>query len=147
MAEIIWRASFPGPCKEKGPGNMQLKLNYTSSTVIAPASQTSIQLSQPKHSSAFTGTDLSSCISNTSTGQTSTHSSQPSHFSSSTVGIKAILKASFHNKIKSRYQNRPYFRYRAKSIYQLINGVKHSCIFFYAIKKDHFLQIIQRVSI
>jgi hypothetical protein len=29
----------------------------------------------------------------------------------------------------------------------LINGVKHSCIFFYAITKDHFLQIIQRVSI
>ncbi len=141
MAEIIWRASFPGPCEQKGPGNMEFSLDYISSTVIAPASQTSIQLSQPKHSSAFTGTDLSSCISNTSTGQTSTHSSQPSHFSSSTVGIKAILKASFHYKIKSRYKNRPYFRYRAKCIYQLMNGVKHSCVFFYAMTRIIFCKI------
>jgi len=134
----MWQASFPGPCEERGPGNMHLKLDYISSTVIAPGSQTSIQLSQPRHSSAFTGTDLSSSISNTSTGQTSTHSSQPSHFSASTVGIKAILKASFHNKIKSWYQNKPYFRYRGKSIYQLINGVKSSCIFFMRLKESFF---------
>jgi len=126
----MWWASFPGPCEERGPGNMHLKLDYISSTVIAPVSQTSTQLSQPRHSSAFTGTALSSSISNTSVGQTSTHSSQPSHLSASTSTTKAILKASFHNKIKSRYQNRPYLHYRAKSIYQLINGVKPSCIFF-----------------
>jgi hypothetical protein len=134
----MWWASFPGPCEAKGPGNMHLKLDYISSTVIAPVSQTSIQLSQPRHSSALTGTALSSSISNTSTGQTSTHSSQPSHFSPSTVTTKAILKASFHNKIKSRYQNRSYFRYRAKSIYQLINGVKSSCIFFMRLQGSFF---------
>jgi len=81
---------FPGSCRGNKPGNMPLKANYISSTVIAPGSHTSIQLSQPRHSSALTGTDLPSWISKTSTGQTSTHSSQPSHFSSSTVGIKAI---------------------------------------------------------
>jgi hypothetical protein len=50
---------------------------YISSTVMAPGSHTSMQLSHPRHSSALTGTDFPSWISNTSTGQTSTHASHP----------------------------------------------------------------------
>eukprot|EP00831_Metopus_contortus_P013025 TRINITY_DN15254_c0_g1_i4.p2 TRINITY_DN15254_c0_g1~~TRINITY_DN15254_c0_g1_i4.p2 ORF type:complete len:143 (-),score=3.16 TRINITY_DN15254_c0_g1_i4:156-584(-) len=90
--------------------------NQSSSTVMAPSSHTSTQLSQPMHSSALTGTDFSFCISNTSTGHTSTHSSQPTHFASSTIGLKAIfqslhkkqfnVKSIINNTIKSAYYNR-----------------------------------------
>lgn len=51
---------------------------------LPPSSQTSMQLSHPRHSSALTGTDFSSWSSKTSTGQTSTHSPQPTHFSALT---------------------------------------------------------------
>lgn len=59
--------------------------NQTSFTVIAPVGHTSTQLSQPKHSSILTGSDLPSLISKTLAGQVSTHSPLPSHFSLSTV--------------------------------------------------------------
>ncbi len=56
----------------------------TSVIVIASCSQASTQLSHPMHSSSLTGTDFSSCISKTSTGQILIHSSHPVHFSLST---------------------------------------------------------------
>jgi hypothetical protein len=58
---------------------------YTSFTVMAPVGQTSTQLSHPRHSSMFTGSDFPSFISNTLAGQVSTHSPLPSHLSLSTV--------------------------------------------------------------
>ena len=79
-------------------GDRERQKSYTSSTVIASSSHVSTQLSHPRHSSILTGLDLSSTISNTSTGQTSTHSSQPTHFPSSTVTVKDMLKVSFHKK-------------------------------------------------
>jgi hypothetical protein len=121
----------PGSFSGKEPGDILLKADYISSTVTAPGSQTSTQLSQPKHSSALTGTETSSSISNTSTGQTSTHSSQPSHFSGSTVTTKLIGRASFRKKELSQIGKIDGFaKYRAKPIYQLIQVVKLSYIFF-----------------
>ena len=59
--------------------------NHTSFTVMAAVGHTSTQLSQPRHSSILTGSDLPSLISNTLAGQVSTHSPFPSHLSLSTV--------------------------------------------------------------
>src|SRR4030042_1502294 len=58
--------------------------------VMAPEGQTSMQLSQPRHSSSLTGTALSSCISKVPVGQTLTHSSSPVHLSASTSTRQAI---------------------------------------------------------
>jgi hypothetical protein len=58
---------------------------YTSFTVMAPVGHTSTQLSHPRHSSMFNGSDFPSFISNTLAGQVSTHSPLPSHLSLSTV--------------------------------------------------------------
>jgi len=95
--EELMMRGFPWPLADFGQGSFRNRSFYVSSTVIASSSHTSTQLSQPRHSSAFTGCDFSSTISKTSVGQTSTHSSQPTHFASSTVGTKAIFHASFNN--------------------------------------------------
>ena len=52
---------------------------------MASDSQTSTQVSQPRHSSSFTGSDFPSTNSNTPAGQEPTHSSQPVHLSLSTT--------------------------------------------------------------
>ena len=57
-----------------------------SSTVIASSGQTETQDSQPRHSSGFATLVLSSAASNTSAGQTSTHSPHDLHFSASIFG-------------------------------------------------------------
>jgi hypothetical protein len=46
-----------------------------------------MHVSQPSHASAWKGSDFPSFIWKTPTGQLLTHSSQPSHFSVSTIGI------------------------------------------------------------
>src|SRR5208282_4324456 len=75
---------------------------YTSSTVSAPCSQTSTQLSQPRHSSSFTGSALPSTSSNTSTGHTSTHSASPVHLSLSTVTLKLISSSTRLYRIRAQ---------------------------------------------
>jgi hypothetical protein len=57
-----------------------------SSTVIASSGQTETQDSQPRHSLGFATLVLSSAASNTSAGQTSTHSPHDLHFSVSIFG-------------------------------------------------------------
>ena len=96
-ARRIGFAGVPGSLK-KNDGEkpllhrfpIQLKslcFRQDSVTVMAPVGQTAIQLSQPKHSSMFTGSDLPSFISKTPTGQVSTHSPFPSHLLLSTVTV------------------------------------------------------------
>lgn len=69
----------------------RVRLDQDSVTVIALVGQTAMQLSQPKHSSMFTGSDFSSRSSKTPTGQVSTQLLHPSHLSLSTVTVYMLL--------------------------------------------------------